>query len=387
MPQPTPIYFDYAATTPVDARVLLAMQPYWAESFGNPSSIHAQGQRSEAALEKARQTVANCLNAQPKEIIFTSGGSESDNLALRGTAFARREQMGADTLLISPVEHPAVSHTARQLAAHFGFKLFELPVNSFGQVQPQDLAAALDERTALVSIIYANNEIGSINPVAELGAICRQRGVPFHTDAVQAAAHLPIDVVSDQVNLLSIGAHKLYGPKGIGALYVRSGAPLLNLQTGGGQENGRRAGTENIPYIVGLAEALRLAVAEGPERRQKSTVLRDTLIAGVLAQIPQSQLTGHPVQRLPNHASFAFEGVDGNLLLMVLDQNGFACSSGSACKVGSPRPSEVLLTLGLTPAWASGSLRVTLGKTTTAEEIERFLGALPALVQRVRSMG
>lgn len=382
-----PIYLDYAATTPVDERVLAVMQAYWNDAFGNPSSIHQNGQRAEAALDQSRRDIAACLHALPEEVIFTSGGTESDNLALRGTAFARRAATGADTLVISPVEHPAVSQTARQLAGHFGFRLVILPVDSCGLVNPQDVARVVDEKTALVSIIYANNEIGSINPIREIGAICRERGIPFHSDAVQAAAHLPLDFSNDLVDLLSLGAHKFYGPKGVGALLARTGTPLWNMQTGGGQEAGRRAGTENIPYITGMASALKIVCNEGPQRGQQLTALRDHLIAGVLNSIPCSRLTGHPSARLPNHASFALQGVNGNVLLMALDQHGFACSSGSACKVGSPRPSEVLLALGLEPEWALGSLRVTLGKNTTRQEIDLFLGVLPDLVARIRAMG
>ncbi len=380
------IYFDFAATTPLDERVLQIMQPYWNEAFGNPSSIHAYGQTAEATLDDARQLSAAFLNARPAEILFTSGGTESDNLALRGVALARRAQTGADTLLISPVEHPAVTQTARQLVDVFGFKLKFLPTDCYGQVEAQSVEAELCDGTALVSVIYANNEIGSINPIAEIGAICRQRNIPFHSDAVQAAAHLPMNVAADAVDLLSIGAHKLYGPKGVGALYVRAGTPLLNLQTGGGQENGRRAGTENIAYIAGMAEALRLTREEAPGRRQQMICLRDEIIQQVLSIIPGAVLTGHPSNRLPNHASFALDHVNGNLLLMLLDQAGFACSSGSACKVGNPKPSEVLAVLGLPASYAYGSLRITLGKTSTQEEVEKLLTTLPGLVARARKL-
>lgn len=386
MPPRDVIYFDFAATTPLDERVLHSMQPCWNDAFGNPSSIHAYGQAADAALDHARQVTAGFLNARPTEILFTSGGTESDNLALRGVALARRAQTGADTLLISPVEHPAVTQTARQLADVFGFKLKFLPTNPYGQVEPGSVEAELSDETALVSVIYANNEIGSINPIAEIGAICRQHNIPFHSDAVQAAAHLPMNVTAEAVDLLSIGAHKLYGPKGVGALYARSGTPLLNLQTGGGQENGRRAGTENIPYIAGMAEALRLTREEAPARGQQMIYLRDEIIRQVLCTIPGAVLTGHPSIRLPNHASFALENVDGNLLLMLLDQAGFACSSGSACKVGNPKPSEVLAVLGLPASYAYGSLRITLGKTSTQEEVEQLLSALPNLVARVRKL-
>jgi cysteine desulfurase len=284
------------------------------------------------------------------------------------------------------VEHHAVSRTAEQLAALEGFELEYLPVDETGRVQPEEVAARLHPETALVSVIYANNEIGTLNPIHEIGALCRARGVPFHTDAVQAAAYLPVDVQALNVDLLSLGAHKFYGPKGVGALYVRSGTPLLPAQTGGGQERGRRAGTHNIPYIVGLAEALRLAQAEQENRAARLRPLRDHLIGQVLEGIPEARLTGHPSQRLPNHASFVFAGVDGNALLMLLDLEGFACSSGSACKTGDPEPSDVLLALGLPRAWALGSLRVTLGQDTTADEVEAFNKVLPEMVERMRRL-
>jgi cysteine desulfurase len=378
------IYLDYAATTPVDLRVLEAMQPYFRENFGNPSSVHSYGQRAEAALENAREVVAACLNCIPSEVIFTSCGSESDNLALRGAALAAREQRGANHILISPVEHHAVAHTAEQLAELFGFDLEYLPVDEYGVVHPSQVEEKVRPDTAIVSVIYANNEIGTINPVAEIGSICRERGIPFHSDAVQGAAHLPADVQTLNVDFLAIGAHKFYGPKGVGALYVRQGTPFIPSLTGGGQEFGLRAGTHNIPYIVGLAEAFRLVQEAGEARSARLLPLRDRVIGQVLEEIPASQLTGHPVHRLPNHASFVFEGIDGNALLMMLDVNGFACSSGSACKTGDPEPSGVLTALGLPLSWALGSLRVTLGEETETGEVESFLGWLPDLVARVR---
>jgi cysteine desulfurase len=381
-----PAYFDFAATTPVDERVITAMLPYFHEVFGNPSSIHYYGQRAEEVLEEARRKVADQLQARAEEIVFTSCGTESDNLALRGVAWAQSKK-GRKHILISPVEHHAVQHTAHQLGELNGFEVEELPVDDYGMVDPEDVAASIRPDTALVSVIYANNEIGTINPIAEIGAICRERNVSFHSDAVQAAAHLPMNVDVDHVDLLSIGAHKLYGPKGVGALYVRRGTTLLPAQTGGKQENALRAGTQNIPYIVGLAEALALAQQERGSRVENVIPLRDRLIGTVLEEIPRSRLTGHPSQRLPNHASFVFEGVDGNTLLQMLDVAGFACSSGSACKTGNPQPSEVLTAIGLSRSWSMGSLRVTLGLTTTPDEVERFLHTLPELVRRVRALG
>lgn len=380
------IYLDFAATTPVDERVLKEMAPYFSDFFGNPSSIHRYGQLAEKALENARQVVASGLNARADEIVFTACGTESDNLALRGVAFAQRKRKNAGHILISPVEHHAVSHTAQQLAEEFGFEIEFLPVDDFGRVGADDVAAMLRPETALVSVIYANNEIGTINPIAQIGVVCRQRGVPFHTDAVQAAAYLPMNVQADQVDLLSIGAHKFYGPKGVGALFVRGGTPILPVETGGKQESGLRAGTQNIPYIVGLAEAFRLAQEERTARAEHLVPLRDFLIERVLALIPRARLTGHPTERLPNHASFVFDRVDGNLLLMLLDEAGFACSSGSACKVGTPEPSEILSAIGLARNWSLGSLRVTLGRQTTLEQVDRFIQALPSLVEKARSL-
>jgi len=381
------VYLDYAATTPVDERVVQAMLPYFGTIFGNPSSIHSFGQQAESALENSRQVVAGCLHARPEEIIFTACGTESDNLALRGTAFEQRKLRKASHILISPVEHHAVSVTARQLEEEFGFNVEFLPVDEYGQVHPQEVETMIRPDTALVSVIYANNEIGTINPIAEIGAICHRAGIPLHTDAVQAAAHLAINVNTDQVGLLAIGAHKFYGPKGIGALYVRRGTALQPVETGGKQENNLRAGTQNIPYIVGMAEAFRLACAERQERVDALAPLRDRLISGVLECVPRARLTGHPSQRLPNHASFVFEKVDGNLLLMLLNEEGFACSSGSACKVGAPEPSEILSAIGLSRAWALGSLRVTLGKGTTMDQIDAFLQVLPAVVEKARKLG
>jgi cysteine desulfurase len=379
-------YLDFAATTPVDERVLQAMLPYFSQVFGNSSSVHTYGQQAEAALEQARETVAANLNCQPGEVIFTSCGSESDNLALRGVAFAARQERNADHILISPVEHHAVSRTAQALARLHGFEVEYLPVGENGRVSPKEIASRLRPTTAVVSVMYANNEIGTINPIAEIGAICRQRRIPFHTDAVQAAAYLPVDVAALNVDLMALGAHKFYGPKGVGALYIRQGTPILPALTGGGQEFGLRAGTHNIPYIVGFAQALRLSVDERAARTAHVQPLRDAIIGRVLEEIPASRLTGDLALRLPNHASFVFQGVDGNALLMALDMAGFACSSGSACKTGDPEPSDVLTALGLPADWALGSLRVTLGSSSTAAEVEAFLGALPGIVARLRAL-
>ncbi len=301
------IYLDYAATTPVDSRVLDAMLPYFRESFGNPSSVHRYGQRAEAAIEESRETVAAALHCRPDEVIFTSCGSESDNLALRGAAQAMAEKSGRKWILTSRTEHHAVSKTAEQLAEHYGFFLEWLDVDEYGVVTPETVEKALCDNTAIVSVMYGNNEIGTINPIKEIAEICHQHGALFHTDAVQAAGYLPIDVNELGADLISLGGHKFYGPKGIGALYVRKGTPLLPHVTGGGQEHGFRAGTSNVPYIVGFAEALRLAVEEREERVAHVKPLRDRIIGTVLEEIPDARLTGHPERRLPNHASFALK--------------------------------------------------------------------------------
>jgi cysteine desulfurase len=378
-------YLDHAATTPVAPEVLRVMLPFFDVNFGNPSSVHAFGQRAEQALEDSRRRVASLLNCRPDEIVFTSGGSESDNLALRGAALAARRSRGATHLLVSPVEHPAVLQTARRLADDDGFSLKMLPVDAFGRVSPDDVKRCIRRQTAVVSVLYANNEIGTINPIAEIGAICRERDVPFHTDAVQAASQLPLDTRSLNVDLLSIGAHKFYGPKGVGALFIRRGTQLATLQTGGGQESGMRAGTENVALIVGMAEALDLTVRSSLVNNARFAALRDRLLAQVPRCDTACRITGHPTGRLPNHASFAFEHLSGHELAIALDVAGFACSSGSACKTGDPRPSSVLLALGLPPALALGSLRLTVGRSTSESDILALLTALPAIIARLRS--
>lgn len=379
------VYLDHAATTPVDPRVVEAMLPFFTEEFGNPSSVHLWGQRAEAAVESARHEVADVLGCAPEEILFTSCGTESDNLALRGMAFAERERRGANRILTTPTEHPAVLRTARQLSESFGFALDLVPVDEYGFVHPEDLDRALRPDTAVASVIYANNEIGTINPVAELAAVCRGRGVPFHTDAVQAASQSPLSVGILGVDMMSMGAHKFYGPKGVGALFVRSGLRLMPALTGGSQESSLRAGTQNVPLIVGLATALVLTQEESSVHNPRFSALRDRLLAEVPACVPDARVTGHPAQRMPNHASFVFRGVDGNALLAALDLAGFGCSSGSACKTGEPEPSEVLLAIGQAHDWALGSLRVTVGRGTTLANIEAFIEALPAAVDRVRA--
>ena len=380
------IYLDYSATTPVDARVVDAMIPYFSASFGNPSSVHRYGQQAEAAIDAARETVASVLNCRPDEIIFTSCGSESDNLAIRGAAYAMREKTGAKWILASRAEHPAVTKTLLNLEKYEGFLNEWLDVDEYGMVTPEAVSKAICGNAAIVSVMYANNEIGTINPIKEIAEICRTNKILFHTDAVQAAAYLPVNVNELGVDLLSLGAHKFYGPKGVGALYVRKGTPLVSHLTGGGQEFSLRAGTQNVPYIVGFAEALRLTNEERAQRVTHVKPLRDQIIGTVLETIPDCRLTGHMESRLPQHASFAFKDLDGNLLLTLLDAAGFACSSGSACKTGNPEPSEVMNAIGLSRDWGLGSLRVTLGKDTLPEHVELFLSALPLLVQKARGL-
>lgn len=381
------IYLDYSATTPVDSRVLDAMNPFFSASFGNPSSVHRYGQVAEAAVDSAREIVAKILNCKPEEIIFTSCGSESDNLAIRGAAYAMREQTGAKWILASRTEHPAITRTLKHLEKYEGFLVEWLDVDEHGRVTPEIVAKAICNETAIVSVMYANNEIGTINPIKEIADVCRANKILFHTDAVQAAAYLPVDVQALGVDMMSLGAHKFYGPKGVGALYIRKGTPLISHLTGGGQEFNLRAGTQNVPYIVGFAESLRLTDEEREQRISHVAPLRDKIIGRVLETIPDSRLTGDLESRLPHHASFAFRNVDGNLLLTLLDAAGFACSSGSACKTGNPEPSEVMNAIGLSRDWGLGSLRVTLGKDTTSEDVASFLNTLPTLVERARKLG
>ena len=380
------IYLDYSATTPMDSRVLETMSPYFSDSFGNPSSVHRYGQQAEAAVDFAREAVARVLNCQLDEVIFTSCGSESDNLAIRGAAYAMREKTGAKWILASRAEHPAVTKTLLQLEKYEGFLIEWLDVNEQGMIMPEVVEKAICDNTAIVSVMYANNEIGTINPVHDIAEICRANNILFHTDAVQAAAYLPINVQELGVDMMSLGAHKFYGPKGVGALYVRKGTPLISNLTGGEQEFGLRAGTQNVPYIVGFAEALRLTHEEREQRVSHVKPLRDKIIGTVLESVLDSRLTGDMESRLPQHASFAFKDVDGNLLLTLLDAAGFACSSGSACKTGNPEPSEVMNAIGLSHDWGLGSLRVTLGNGTTAEHVDMFLQVLPGLVENVRKL-
>ena len=378
-----PIYLDYAATTPVDAAVLEAMLPHFREEFGNPSSVHRWGRSAEKAIEQARRDIAAILNCEPNEITFTSGGTESDNFALRGAALAMREAGRGSHLITTAIEHHAVLHTAEQLRDHYGFDLTILPVDERGRVRLSDVEAAIRPGTILISVMHANNEIGTIQPIAELAELARARNILTHTDAVQAASQLDVDVKKLGVDMLAIGAHKFYGPKGVGALYVRKGTPLIPAQTGGGHERGRRAGTSNVPYIVGMTAALKLVAERRETDNARYRQLRDRLIAGI-TQIPDSRLTGHPEHRLPNNASFVFRNIDGNELLMRLDLEGIAASSGSACKTGNPEPSDVITALGYDHSWALGSLRLTVGRPTTEEEVKKTVEVVRKVVGEMR---
>ena len=377
------VYLDHAATTPVDPEVAELMAQVLREVPGNPSSIYAEGRRARALVDRARAEVAEAIGADPAEIVFTSGGTEADNLALRGVLAARDGE--ADGIVTSAIEHHAVLDTARDLEARGRARLTVLAVDRDGRVAPDDVARALDERTALVSVMHGNNEIGTLQPIAEIGAVCRSRGIPFHSDAVQTVGALELDVRAMPVDLLSVNAHKFYGPKGVGALFVRKGTRIATVQTGGGQEKGRRTGTENVAGIVGLGAAMRIAMAGRAAESARLVALRDRLIAGVKARIPDATLTGHPTERLPNNVSFCFSGTQGEALVVSLDLEGFSVSSGSACTSGDTEPSHVLLALGLPRELAQGSLRVTLGRDTTAADVDAFLAALPPIVARLRA--
>jgi cysteine desulfurase len=377
------IYLDHAATTALDPRVLDAMLPYLTTEYGNASSIYTLGRHAMQALDSAREHVADLLHCRPTEIAFTGCGSESDNLAIKGIAYAAQRK--GNHLITSSIEHHAVLHTCHYLE-RFGFKTTYLSVDEYGRVDPDDVGRAITDQTVLVSIMYANNEVGTIEPIAEIGRICRAKKIPFHVDAVQAGGALPIDVQELNVDLLSLSAHKFYGPKGQGILYVRQGMRILPQLQGGSQERGRRAGTENVAGIVGAATALRLAYEGMPQLTPRITALRDRLIAGVLT-IPGSRLTGHPSERLPNNASFCFQGVEGESILLNLDMLGIAASSGSACTSGSVEPSHVLVAMGLPPEWSHGSLRLTLGRENTEEDVETVISVLPGVIEKVRGLG
>lgn len=376
-------YLDYAATTPVHPEVIDRMVACYSATFGNPSSSHQYGQEADNLVEEARQSVAAHFNARAEDVIFTSGGTEADNLAIRGTAAGAQRSGKTAHILYTAVEHHAVSVTCEQLHIA-GVETERVPVGADGIVDPDEIRQRIRQNTVLVTVIFANNEIGSINPVGEIGRICRERGVLFHSDAVQAAAHLPINMDKESIDLLSIGAHKFYGPKGVGALIWRGNSILVPQITGGRQENDLRAGTSNVPGIVGMAAALeRLTEGMGAESRRLAQ-LRDKLIETIPATITDCVLTGSKNHRLPNHASFAFRNLEANRMLAALDMAGFACSSGSACKTGDPQPSEILLAMGYAREYASGSLRITVGSATTEADVDRLVQDLPVIVRRLR---
>lgn len=381
------VYLDHSATTPVDRRVVEAMAPYWSELFGNSESAHAFGQAAASGLEQARQTVADVLGCRPSEIIFTGSGTEADNMALRGVAWAARQNGRGNHIVTTPIEHHAVGHTVDQLRDMFGFQVTRVSVDKYGRVDPGDVAAAIRPDTILVSVVIANNEVGTVQSMARIGRVCREQDVLFHTDAIQAAGRLPLELDDLNVDLLALSAHKFYGPKGAGVLYVRRGTPLVSTITGGAHERGRRPGTVNVAGAVGLATALWLAEEERVAETARLRRLRGQLIEGVLEHVPDSRLTGHPVHRLAHHASFAFRGVEGESVVLALDLEGIAASSGAACAEGEPEPSFVLAAMGLLPEWSLGSLRLTLGRASDEDDVARVLEVLPDIVERLRASG
>ncbi len=378
------VYLDNAATTMVRQEVVDAMIPAFTTYYGNPSSLHEYAREAEQLLDSARADVAAVIGAKPEEIIFTGGGSESDNMALRG-AVAAKKKIGKH-VITSAVEHHAVLYTLQAMEREGIVDLTILPVDEYGIVSAESVAAALRDDTVLVSIMFANNEVGSINPIAEIGKICRDKGVLFHTDAVQATGHVPVNVVEMNIDMLSVSAHKFHGPKGVGVLYLRKGVRIPSLIIGGGQERKRRAGTENVPGIVGLATALKLANEHMAENAVRIGALRDKLMKGIADTIPDVKLNGHPTKRLPNNVNYSIRYIEGESILLMLDINGIAASSGSACTSGSLDPSHVLLAMGLPHEIAHGSLRLTLSEFTTEEEIDYVLDLLPQIVQRLRDM-
>ena len=379
----TTVYADSAATTQMSRAAIDAMLPYMETIYGNPSSLHSVGQQAAEALQNARERIAACLNASPREIYFTSGGSEADNQAILSAARLGARK-GKKHIISTAFEHHAVLHTLKKLEKE-GFEIELLPVGAIGTITAQQVKSALRADTCLVTVMYANNEIGSILPIAEIGEVCREAGVLFHTDAVQAAGHVPIDVQAQHIDMLSLSAHKFHGPKGIGVLYARQGVPLTSLIEGGAQERGKRAGTENLPAIMGMAAALEDVCAHIDENARKVSALRDRLIAG-LSKIPHSALNGDPVNRLPGNVSFCFEGIEGESLLLLLDAKGICASSGSACTSGSLDPSHVLLAIGRPHEVAHGSLRLSLCEWNTDEDVDRILAAVPEVVAYLREM-
>lgn len=379
------IYLDHSATTPVDPRVRDAMLPYFTEVFGNPSSLHRFGQQALAAVDGARQTVADILGCEPREIVFTGNGTEANNMALRGvTRAVRKNDARRNHIITTPIEHHAILRTCEQLEKEFGYEITYVPVNRQGGVNPDDVARAITDRTAMISVMYANNEVGTIQPIAEIGAMARRRSIFFHTDAVQAGGYLNVNVRELNVDLMSLGSHKFHGPKGVGVLYVRNRVPLVPTQTGGNQERGRRAGTENVPYLVGFAKALEIAQNEREVTNERLRGQRERLVERLLEGIPGAELTGAPDARLPGHASLVVPGAVGDEMVFALDLAGVAVSTGSACTAGSPEPSHVLAAIGYAPDVARGALRITLGRGNTDAELERAAVVIPQVVRQVR---
>lgn len=377
------IYMDYAATTPTDPDVLASMLPYFSEIYGNPSSLHAFGQEAKYAVEKARDTIASFIGASADEIVFTSGGTESDNFAVKGVAHARKNK--GNHIITSAIEHHAILEPSSFLEKN-GFEVTRLPVDEYGLIRAEDVEKAITDKTILISVMHANNEIGTIQPIAEIGAIARRREIIFHTDAVQTFGHIPLNVKDMNIDLLSASGHKLYGPKGIGILYIRKGTRIQRLMQGGDQERGRRASTHNVPGIVGMGKAVELAGENMDREAERLTILRDRMIHDILSKIKHVRLNGHPVHRLPNNVNVCIEFVEGESLLLNLDMEGIACSTGSACTSSSLEPSHVLLAIGLPHEIAHGSLRFTLGMHTTDEDVDHVLNVLPGIVGKLRAM-
>ena len=377
------IYLDNTATTPTHPDVVKAMLPYFTDVFGNPSSIHSYGQEGKEAIEEARVKVAELIGAQDEEIVFTSGGTEADNFALKGVAYANEKK--GNHIIASPIEHHAVMETCKFLEQR-GFRVTFLPVDGYGLVDPDDVRRAITSETILISVMHANNEIGTIEPIAEIGKLAREAEICFHTDAVQTVGHIPVDVGEFGVDLLSLSAHKLYGPKGVGALYIRKGTKITPFMHGGEQERRRRASTENIPGIVGLGKAVELVRQEMSEEAERLTLLRDRLIEGLMEQIDHVHLNGHPRARLPNNVNVSIDFVEGESMVLNLDLEGICASTGSACSSASLEPSHVLLATGVLPEQAHGSLRLTSGRWTTEEDIQRVLEVWPRIVAKLRAM-
>jgi cysteine desulfurase len=377
------VYMDHSATTATDPKVVDAMIPWFSRGFGNPSSLYRIARESRNEVEKARIKVASALGAHPDEIFFTSGGTESDNWAIKGVVFANKKK--GNHIITSAIEHHAVLHTCEYLEKH-GFSVTYLPVDEDGLIHIEDLKTAITDKTILVTIMFANNEIGTIEPIADIGRVCRERGVYFHTDAVQAIGNVAIDVKTLQIDLLSLSAHKFYGPKGIGVLYIRKGVRIDNLLHGGGQERRKRAGTENVAGIIGLGCAIEKVVSGMNERNNRVKKLRDRLLTGILEKIPDTRLNGHPENRLPGNLHVSFDFIEGESILLLLDHFGIYASTGSACTSGSLEPSHVLLAIGLPAETAHGSLRLTLGSENTEDDVDYVLEHLPKVVQRLREM-